>query len=312
MSKEGKSEPPRHPNRDFRPAKSPVSSLGLPPELLPDLQFSRLIPQYSSPSVEGNHPSSLHSRMDTVQSHPTGRKQPPPKRAPISQSPEELEKGKWKLALEEGDVEGVKNLIEKGCDVNELPPDEYNRLPLMIAAIRSPAITELILKAGAAVDGSIGFTGTPLQAAIACGSDETRKETVQLLLRNGANVNATAGGRGTALEAASVRNDESLIRLLLEHGADVNQYDGGSYGTALTTAAKSADFSIAKLLLDHGADPNAENAKGSGNGLLLAICRLDENLVRLFLERGADCNAKVSYVRSFVIRKYIFNNLWVY
>jgi hypothetical protein len=182
---------------------------------------------------------------------------------------------------------------------------EVSSLPLHIAAMRSPAITELILNAGAAVDGTLIFSGTPLQRAITNHQNETRKEIAELLLRNGANANAEAGFHGTALEAAARVNDEAMIRLLLDHGADVNQYDAKVYGTALTTAAEHANSSVVKLLLDRGADPNAEMSRGSGNGLLKAIGRLDENMVRLFLERGADCNAKVSYVRSFIIGSYL-------
>jgi ankyrin repeat protein len=310
MSKETEAEFLRPPKRDFQSTLLPLSSPDrkFPPRYSPtsrsdtpigwqDPVIPRLPPFL--PDIEGIHSPSLHSRRNTIISYDR-HIQSPPKRTHITEFSAE-----WKQALDRGDVEGVRNLIEKGWDVNA-PVSEGRAafLPLIIAARCSPALTELILKAGAAVDGSLGFSGTALQTAIAKRPDETRKEIVQLLLRNGANVNAEAGCRGTALEAATARKDEAMIRLLLDHGADVNQYDGKNYGTALTTAAQHADFSIVKLLLDRGADPNAEMPQGGGNGLLLAIGRLDENMVRLFLERGADCNAKVSHLQSF-IRKYL-------
>ncbi|CUS08887.1 unnamed protein product, partial [Tuber aestivum] len=61
------------------------------------------------------------------------------------------------------------------------------------------------------------------------------------------------GFRGNALQAAASRGNESVVRLLLERGAEVNA-QGGFHGNALKAAKVSRHESIAQLLLSHGAD----------------------------------------------------------
>ena len=195
----------------------------------------------------------------------------------------------------EEDVEGVKKLIADGFDVNAPIPYAGEKMPpIRIAAVHSPEIIKLLLEAGAAVDGTIEFSGTALVAAIAHGGNKWRGK-VMLFLRWGADVNAPAGTYGTALQEAVKKNDEPIIRLLLDHGADVNQSNSRGYGTALTTATEYANISVVKLLLNAGADPNALGPHGCGNALIYAVARSDESMVRLLLKWGADCNAKVSF-----------------
>ncbi|TGZ80703.1 hypothetical protein EX30DRAFT_349243 [Ascodesmis nigricans] len=59
---------------------------------------------------------------------------------------------------------------------------------------------------------------------------------------------------GNVLQVAAARGSEELVRLLLDHGANVNARSG-SYGAALyaTAAAVNGNESIIQLLLDHGA-----------------------------------------------------------
>ena len=83
---------------------------------------------------------------------------------------------------------------------------------------------------------------------------------VKLLLENGAEVNAE-GEYGNALKAASFAGDEAIVKLLLKNGAEVNA-EGGIYGNALQAAAVSyrlgGNEAVVKLLLENGAEVNAE------------------------------------------------------
>jgi ankyrin repeat protein len=60
-----------------------------------------------------------------------------------------------------------------------------------------------------------------------------------------------------------------IIRILLDHDADVNT-QGGEDGTNLQAAASQGHIEIVQLLLDHGADVNAYGGK-YGTGCLPAL-----------------------------------------
>lgn len=62
--------------------------------------------------------------------------------------------------------------------------------------------------------------------AVATATHEKNREAVKLLLEHGANVNGVQGTFGrTALMYACTHRDRQLVRLLLQHGADVNLRD---------------------------------------------------------------------------------------
>ena len=78
------------------------------------------------------------------------------------------------------------------------------------------------------------------------------REIFGQLLGRGADVNLVGGRYGTALQAALVGRSRSIVKLLLENGADVNAR--GTYRSALQAAL--SDFNgheIAQILLHHGA-----------------------------------------------------------
>ena len=66
---------------------------------------------------------------------------------------------------------------------------------------------------------------------------------VKLLLEHGVDVNAPDKQNGYPLEAAALNGHLNIIELLLEHGADVNA-QGGEYGNPLHAAAFKGHFEI--------------------------------------------------------------------
>ena len=87
------------------------------------------------------------------------------------------------------------------------------------------------------------------------------------------------------LFAAIWNNDIAAIRLLLDHGADVDEAGGGE--TPLLGAVAWSRFPPAEALLAAGADPNARNAKGETALHLMLKKGSDLAALRLFVRHGA-------------------------
>ncbi|KAJ3847393.1 ankyrin repeat-containing domain protein, partial [Lentinula lateritia] len=100
-------------------------------------------------------------------------------------------------------------------------------------------------------------------------------------------VNARGRDYGNALQAASLHGNESIVKLLLEHHADINA-QGGQHGNALQAASYLGhkSISIVKLLLEHDADVNAQGGE-YGNALQAASHWGCQSIVELLLENGA-------------------------
>ncbi|KAJ3885138.1 ectomycorrhiza-induced ankyrin-domain/NACHT-domain-containing protein [Lentinula edodes] len=131
-----------------------------------------------------------------------------------------------------------------------------------------------------------GYYGNALQAASLHGYESI----VKLLLEHHADVNAQGGEYGNALQAASYSGHESIVKLLLKNNADMNA-QGGEYGNALQAASYSGHESIVKLLLKNDADMNAQGGE-YGNALQAASYSGHESIVKLLLEHDADVNAQ--------------------
>ena len=116
---------------------------------------------------------------------------------------------------------------------------------------------------------------------------------INATLARGADVNAKESINGHfALQYAINWPDESLVKLLLEKGANVNLAD--SLGdTALVDAAGGGgpDYvRIVALLLSHGADVHAANDAA----IFAAAKRADPEVLRMLIDKGALVNAKDS------------------
>ena len=133
---------------------------------------------------------------------------------------------------------------------------------------------------------------------------------VQLLLGRGANVNLAGIGRPTALCVACCYERESIVRLLLDSGAEASkpslmpikhQLSSRSIEiTPLHSAARNDTVKVAQLLIDYGADVNAQSDQ-IGTPLVLAAYGGNYSMVEFLLDNGADVFATCDYfVNAFV------------
>lgn len=166
-----------------------------------------------------------------------------------------------------GDAASVRALLRHGADVNAQPaigPGPAfifggGRSALMWAAYRGDvAILKILIEAGADVNAE-GLLGTPLaQAAWADQADAAR-----FLLDRGARVNQASHGDGyTALHwaASTEERDVTLVKLLLDRGADANAGGGenvdafmGTLQTPLMLARRRGETPILSALVAAGA-----------------------------------------------------------
>src|SRR2546426_930711 len=67
----------------------------------------------------------------------------------------------------------------------------------------------------------------------------------------------------TPLHDAALGGDTGVVKILLDHGADVNARDTEADATPLYYAASWGRQAAVELLISRGADPNARNRKGA-------------------------------------------------
>jgi ankyrin repeat protein len=214
-------------------------------------------------------------------------------------------------AVYHNDVELVEKLISAGANVKTA--NDYGATPMSEAAvIGNPKVLRALLGAGADVE-SANADG---QTALMVIARTSNVEAAKLLLRKRANVNARETWRGqTPLMWAAAEGQPAMVKLLVEHGAEVdarsnvNQWErqvtaeprmqarpSGGF-TPLLYAARKGCTECARLLLKAGADKNLTDPDGV-SAMLLATVNFNFDVAALLVTEGANVNKWDTWGRS--------------
>ena len=91
----------------------------------------------------------------------------------------------------------------------------------------------------------------------------------------------------TPLLSATMKSDRTIVQMLLDHGAPLNDRDKEGR-SALIWASGTGNIEIARMLLQHGADLKPREKQHGADALLVAAARGRTPLVKLLLDKGAD------------------------
>jgi len=156
-------------------------------------------------------------------------------------------------AARAGDVDGVRDLLREGADVNAAQGDGMSALHW--AAERGDmALMEVLLYAGAELEASTRIGQyRPLHIAARNGN----REALDRLIAAGAEVSAITYPSGsTPLHLAALSGNGDLIHSLVSAGAEIDALEAEWQQTPLIFAASWNRLETVVALLELGADPN--------------------------------------------------------
>ncbi len=198
--------------------------------------------------------------------------------------------------LSQDQIDIVKAWIDEGAPWPDdlagetpLPPPDPKATRLIEALRRgdAQAFRKAVTEDPKVVNGRCPGGSTLLMYAVFYGD----ASMVRLLLDQGANPNIANDAGATALMWAA--GDLEKTRLLVDHGADVNARSDGGRTPLMITAGRGGSGAAVKFLLEHGANPSA-----TAPGLVAPLSVLseaastgDEAVVEMLIEHGADVKA---------------------
>jgi ankyrin repeat protein len=195
--------------------------------------------------------------------------------------------------IRDGDLKAVRAQLDTGVDVNARDAD--GNTPLILAAVYAgPDCVELLLKKGADVNAKNKAGATALFRVA------TDYEKAKPLIDAGADIQVkTASGNSPVILAARKYGNSKTVKLLLDKGADAKERNKQGV-SPIQVAAACGDLDSVKLLVEHGANVNEMpgpdlRTGGMRTPLGWAAYRNDVPMVRYLLERKADPNKATTW-----------------
>jgi len=150
-------------------------------------------------------------------------------------------------AVQAGDMQTARDLIDRGEDPNAHQTDEDGFTPLILAVVGgNPDMAGLLIQMGANPDEPDSMARTALMFAAFRGD----VECLEILVAGGASVDFRGGGEWTALMVAAYAGQAVAVQSLLDAGADAYLSDSGGW-TAVDLARSEQHDDVLAVLNEH-------------------------------------------------------------
>ena len=191
-------------------------------------------------------------------------------------------------AVEQGDLEIIRILVEAGADISAL--NSSSQTPLYSAVKKNqPAIVAVLLKSNEFTDATDVCGKTALQYALE--HPRIHVSIIEALLKKSSCIQKVYA-RVTMLHIAVLYRDVAIVSKVIEAGTDVNACYFGQK-TALHLAVEKPSLAIAKCLIEAGAHLDIKDSF-EYTPLYAAVKNRHPMLVELLLSKGADITIKSS------------------
>ena len=189
-----------------------------------------------------------------------------------------------------GDSLTVSHLLDHGANMKETDSGGNTAIHLAVWGGHEDTVA-LLASRGAPLDAPASQGATPLLITVQNGMTEM----CALLLSLGCDVEESHKTEQTVpLQYAAIKGCHSMVRLLLERGADVNTRHGGS--TPIFLASQEGNLASVVTLLQQGADQYQGQSVGGALPIHAAAQKNHAALVEVLIDHGcsidqvSDCN----------------------
>lgn len=190
-------------------------------------------------------------------------------------------------AVIKGDAHMINTLLQHGACANTRPTTKKPALVIALERGDCDTVRKILEHSEPDLEAKAPGGATALYTAVS----RDQKSMVRLLLTHGANPNAKPSGSQPALFKAYKNGYKEIVQLLLEAPClDVNATPPGGTST-LWHAAEAIDREILQLLLEHGAKADAK-PPGQATAMYRAAVRGDLHTAEILLGYGAKVDAK--------------------
>lgn len=187
------------------------------------------------------------------------------------------------LAAGRGHTGCVAKLIEKGANTQAV--DESNFAPIHVAATHGKkAIIELLLSKTPGIN--VNVTAVERISPVLLAAHGGHPPCVKLLHEHGADLNLAMDGGRTPLHEAVINGDKETMSTLIDLGAQLDLADEEG-NTPLHLAVSNEKIEAVAYLIERGANVDRQNQAGT-TPLRLAVQHFKSDILNLLLEAGAD------------------------